>query len=570
MSAPNVTPGAESRRDRVLLALILGLQLVLSAQAIFDMQASAFGAAPVLDEESYVTWARQIAAGDWLGSRTFGQDPLYPYTLAVTFLVTGGSLASARVLQALFALLTTLLTWALAKRLFGPRAALAAAALLALYGPLYLSVAELEKASLTMLVSALFLWLVARALERPRARAWLAVGAAYGAAMLLRGNFVPLLFPLAGWIMWRGGWRAGAVALCGVAVVLAPVTLRNRAVGGEWVVTTASGGMNFFIGNGPGASGTNRALPFIRRTPQFEITDFEAEAGRRLGRPVTPAESSRFWFREGLRELAERPGWAVKLWATKALLAVNAEEVPDNYSFRCARDELMPSLWVGFIDFGVLVGLAIAGCALLSDRRARWLAVFAAGFASTLVIFFVLARYRVPLLPALAALAGHGLSELFVRMRAGTWRQARWALLGLALALPLTHVTLTQAEYSAPQRAHCHDLIGVSWLEQGRLDEAERQLRRAVELAPGDAELRYNLAVALQAQGRRDEAEQAYRATVERMPEHGQARINLALLLVQRGELTEARAHLEAATHGFMAQKAKALLEQLDRAPPAP
>jgi Flp pilus assembly protein TadD len=110
----------------------------------------------------------------------------------------------------------------------------------------------------------------------------------------------------------------------------------------------------------------------------------------------------------------------------------------------------------------------------------------------------------------------------------------------------------------------------MSWLEQGKPDEADLRLRRAVELAPEDAEIRYNFGVVLHAQGRLDEAETAYRAAIERMPGHGQARINLALLLIQRGEAPEARLHLEAAMHGFMAQKAKALLEQLDRAPPPP
>ena len=35
----------------------------------------------VVDPEYYDAWARQIAAGDWLGDRAFYMDPLYPYVL---------------------------------------------------------------------------------------------------------------------------------------------------------------------------------------------------------------------------------------------------------------------------------------------------------------------------------------------------------------------------------------------------------------------------------------------------------------------------------------------------------
>lgn len=562
-----------SRQHRILLGLVLAFQLVLSVQAVLEMHAGPFGAAPVLDEESYVNWGRRIAAGDWLGSRVFGQEPLYPYTLGITFALTGGSLLAVRFLQVAAGLLTTLLVFLLARRISTPAAGIAAALVLALFGPLYLHVAELEKATLTLCGSALFLYLVARSRETGRLATWLCAGLAYGALMLLRGNFVPLLLPLLVWVALRTGvktpsLKAAAAVLAGVVVVLSPVAVRNRVVGGEWVLTTASGGLNFFIGNGPGASGTNRPLEFVRATPDHEIADFEAEASRRAGRQLTPSESSRFWLAEGLRALAADPLRAVKLWATKALLAVNAYEVPDNYSFDCARSELMPTLWLGFLDFGVLVSLALLGALLARDRTKRWLPLFALAFAATLVVFFVLGRYRVPLLPALAALGGIGVVELASRWRKRELKDARWGLAALLVGLALTHVSLPQASWSPAQQAHCHDLIGTTWTEQGRLDEAEHHLTQAASLAPGDAGVRYNLGVALQLAGRLSDAEREYRAAIERRPSHDQAHLNLALLLIQRGETQQARQHLEVASRGFVAEKAKEILRQLDAAPP--
>lgn len=552
------------RRHCLLLGLVLLFQLVLGVQAAVDLDASAFGVAPVLDEEAYIGWGRRIAQGDWLGTRVFGMEPLYPYTLAVVFSVTGGSLLAVRLLQVALGVLATVLTFLVARRMFGAPAGIAAAAVLALYGPLYLFTAEVEKATFTLCVAALFIWVVARAREAKSLTLWGAAGATYGALMLLRGNFVPLLAALLVWVGWRSrSWKLPAAVLAGVVVVLAPVAIRNRVVGGEWVLTTASGGLNFFIGNGPGATGTNRPLEFARLTPLHEIADFEAEASRRVGRKLTPSESSRFWLGEGLRALAADPANAVKLWATKALLAVNAHEVPDNYSFRCARDEIMPSLYLGIVDFGMLVSLALVGVLLARDRSTRWLPFFVLAFATTLVVFFVLARYRVPLLPALAVLAGYGVAQLGAALKRRDWKGLKVAAPALVVALVVTHAPLAQASYGPAHQAHCHDLIGTSWLEAGQFEAAEQHLRQAVTLAPEDAEARYNLGVALQSMGKFDEAEQSYRDAIARRPKHDQAHYNLALLLVRKGQTQEARAHLEIAAQGFIGEKASEALRQL-------
>src|SRR5258705_170740 len=55
----------------------------------------------ISDAASYDAWARQIAAGDWLGSEVFFQAPLYPYSLAAVYAVLGRDLLGLRVVQAL-------------------------------------------------------------------------------------------------------------------------------------------------------------------------------------------------------------------------------------------------------------------------------------------------------------------------------------------------------------------------------------------------------------------------------------------------------------------------------------
>jgi hypothetical protein len=48
-----------------------------------------FFALLVMDSDEYDRWAREIAAGDWLGSEPFFQPPLYPYLLAAIYSTIG-------------------------------------------------------------------------------------------------------------------------------------------------------------------------------------------------------------------------------------------------------------------------------------------------------------------------------------------------------------------------------------------------------------------------------------------------------------------------------------------------
>ena len=56
---------------------------------------------------------------------------------------------------------------------------------------------------------------------------------------------------------------AGAVAglLLGAALAIAPATLRNHAVSGEWVPISTNYGINLYAGNHPGASGHDVDIP---------------------------------------------------------------------------------------------------------------------------------------------------------------------------------------------------------------------------------------------------------------------------------------------------------------------
>src|SRR3989442_1006460 len=83
----------------------------------------AAAAAVVLDARYYDAWARDIAGGAWIGKAPAWVDPLYAYVLGVVYAVAGHHLVLARILNAVFGVVTVLLVARLAYHVWRSRAA---------------------------------------------------------------------------------------------------------------------------------------------------------------------------------------------------------------------------------------------------------------------------------------------------------------------------------------------------------------------------------------------------------------------------------------------------------------
>jgi tetratricopeptide (TPR) repeat protein len=81
---------------------------------------------------------------------------------------------------------------------------------------------------------------------------------------------------------------------------------------------------------------------------------------------------------------------------------------------------------------------------------------------------------------------------------------------------------------------------GVLLAEGGKLDEAEKEYRRALEIDPTYADAHNNLGYLLERQGRLAEAATEYRKAIEAKPDSRQAHFNLGRILVNQQEYQEA------------------------------
>jgi 4-amino-4-deoxy-L-arabinose transferase-like glycosyltransferase len=487
----------------LLLFLLFAAALALRVVVLFELRELPTQRVLIEDAARYDHLARELLIHHWLPAGAFDQAPLYPYILAAVYALAGPAYGLVRLLQAAIdAGTVVLLALAAAVRL-SPRAGIWTGVLATLYGPLVFQATLLLKETWVVFLLALVVWLLAPRDAAASARRVFAVGVLVGIAALLRENLLLLLPVLAGWILWQD--RASttrrralvATSFCAAAILpLLPVVALNRKASGEWIVTSYQGGMNFLIGNARGGDGTYRPLTSGSQDPAQERADARRLAAGFMSQPgapadparLTPREVSRALWRAGGREIAAAPASWARLMLRKTRLFWQRYEIPDAEGYDLYR-AVSPVLRLCFLDLGWLLPFAAAGLVLARNRAASF-TVVGLGIFFSVIVFFVFARYRLPVVVAVLPLAGGALAD-----PPGSWREAggrkrTFAALAFLAAAAAAWLPAWSHEDLKRQQAVLRYNQGSAAITLGELESAARQLdaaRRSV--AAGTAEM---------------------------------------------------------------------------------
>ena len=94
----------------------------------------------------------------------------------------------------------------------------------------------------------------------------------------------------------------------GTALIVALPLARNLIVSGEPVLISSHGGLNFLVGNGPGANGVYRALPGITPDIGGQAADAKRIAEAEEGRTLSTREVSAHFAQKALGVDPREPG----------------------------------------------------------------------------------------------------------------------------------------------------------------------------------------------------------------------------------------------------------------------
>lgn len=453
----------------------------------------------------YTLAAEQWLAGELPIERWIDFSPLL-FHLAVSLEHFGDSaLWLARMQVALVAVCAGL-AYKLIEPSFGSRWATAGALVLALdqHLVIYGRMIEPEIWLLALVLGALV------AVERDR---WASAGVLLALALFVRPTVLPLilLFPVWRWLRRGGteeeiaaapGERAGivrAMLLFWVPCGLALITLawRAQAASESWTTPSMNPGTVLFEGHNPASRGVSAEYPPVvgaltDASGDLRIPDAAHVYYRRVAQAEFPgldvAGVNAYWTSKAGSFVSDEPILALRRTGTKLLYAFHSfawHDLPQAWLFQLR----LPS-WLPTLPFGVLSALALVGMAVSVPRwRSRLLFFALVGCQlGVMVLFYVSARQRILLLPALVFFAIAGCRYLADRSRDPRQRRLTAilaAVLALALMLPTDAMRAKRFEvetwvrFQAAQQHYVRALSGVSASDGGLVSTVPGSVHQA-------------------------------------------------------------------------------------------
>jgi 4-amino-4-deoxy-L-arabinose transferase-like glycosyltransferase len=564
------------------VALVLRVGYVLQARANDPLFL-----APQMDALYHHQWATAIANGVEFIHDAYFRAPLYPFLLGAIYKVFGPNLLAARLIQALIGSASCGLLYLLARRLFDEKVARISGLVMAFYPLAIYFDGELLIANL--LVFLLLVGFVLFVRSRDLDRQWYLPGLAFGLAAIARPNVLAFIVALAIWLLLEyqaRRWRRAIQFACAVAVMIAPVTIRNYVVSKRLVLIAWQGGTNFYIGNNPESDGITAVVPGTRKDWWGGYYDTRRLAEQAAGRELTGAEIDARWLKQGLRFWTEQPVKALGLLARKTYVWLAGLEISNNRSiYFFKRYSFLNYLLfrTGVLKFplGLLTPLALVGLYFTRKRRRQLmpLYLFFLAFSASFVIFFVTSRYRMPVVVLAIPFAAYAVSRILaaVRAREGSseLRVAAGVFAGAYLLLNLNlagigrenpaqdYFMAAKGLYDRGDKARAGELIGQALArdsavnvlslaatirgEQGQAARAEQLAQAAIRLWPSQADawgLAGNVAVNL---GQIEKAQSFFEQTLKLDPYSIQALNNLGNMAIGRNDLVAARGYYERA-----------------------
>jgi len=485
----------------VLLALVL-LRVGYHCAYLVEVP---FSLATFSDGHLYEESARDLLDHPPWGTEPFYLQGLYAYQLAVPMLIRPW-ISLGLLLQLVLAGFALLGLLRAATALVGRREAALGLVLLLAYPGLSFYENKYLTASLAVVTMVLMLLALARLQRRPTAAAVVSIGAAFGLAILARGNMLLALpgVAVATVLAWAPTGRRRVHALLwlalGLVLSLAPMALRNSLVTGRpSIMPVHGGGTSFYIGNNQHARGVwNTAGGML----SGEVVRERQELAATLGVPDGPeaeqaAAIGRALYGRAAGEIADDPVRWLGLELRKGWLMLGNDELSQDYDPAGER-ELLP-WWAGRgVPFALVLAVGLVG-AFAVRRRTRHDPELAARFRpwawmlgaqafaviAANLLFFTSSQHRLPLVVPLGVLFGPGVSWLIAGPRSlavGVERRAWWLSLAL-VALVLAQGAWPRQRREGPTPEHYYNLA-LAHVQLGQPREAVAAFDRAVGHRP--------------------------------------------------------------------------------------
>ena len=399
------------RRNALLVILLSALVARVAAALVLGNTVSGLSGAN--DEITYSMLGQRFGAGygmtfpvDWYPwIKANAPQSYFSYTISLflgaIYAVFGYYPLVARLIMGLLSVLIVWLTYLIAHRLFTECIALLASAIAALYPYLiFYGVALLTETPFTLaLLLAVYWSLQIKAAEQTPITTWVLLSGSLALMVLLRMAaifFVPLLL-LWLWLTMQQPRRLYLLFMpvLVIIVAIAPLTIRNYQLWGQFNLSEAQFGHVFWNGNHPEQQWDFHPYRTFPIPPEILASENDVTITNQL-------------LKIGLQNVINEP---------LRFIFVSLARLRELFTFWPTADSGQLANLLRLLSFGWLAPLAAFG--LIANRR-RWrslapIYLFILSHTGVYAITWTMIRYRMPMEPFLIMFGAYTIEQLYVR-----------------------------------------------------------------------------------------------------------------------------------------------------------
>ncbi|NWF50098.1 MAG: tetratricopeptide repeat protein [Ignavibacteriaceae bacterium] len=483
-----------NKREIKLLGLILLLGFTLRIYYILESASSPFMIYVFSDAKIYTEQARFIInSGSWILDEPFFMSPGYSYFLAIVFTLLGESFTAVRIIQALLSTGAILFVFLAARNLFNQRTAYISAFAAAIYSVFIFYTGNLLGETLQAFLISIVIYLFSVQKPVSKNKHWITAGLIFGVASLFRANilfFVPvlLLWSLYIYIKKNALWteiKSGIYFfIAGVLIPVFAITLINYIAGKDFVIISSNGGINYFIGNNKDATG-------VFTTPKnfdfFRDMAGEKFAEKLLQKDLLPSEASAYWFGQGIEFNTSNPSSSIYLILKKLLLFFDHSENPQSsvVDINFAKENFSDLLKLPLPGFFVIAVISVFGFyyAARSKKMNPLILLFTISYIISVVVFFVIGRFRVGIASVFLIFAAYGINETISCFESKNLK----ALIYPSIAAILFAVLIIafSPNYNYPNYDAFNNL-GNIYFDKNQIDDAIVNYEKSIQIKPNE------------------------------------------------------------------------------------
>ncbi len=407
----------------ILLALIALIFRLLVSNDLYNNDRQVTKPNASTDMATYIKLANQVNNGTF--DKEFDYQPFYYTVFLQVVKVFTHSIWGVIFAQALLGALTVYITAQIAAILFGRISGIFTALLvtcsksLILYTPYHL-IASLNAFWISLLLLLLLLTLKKQNIDKYRY--WIGSGIIAGCAILIRGNallFLPGIIFLMSKINYNKKYFYIVIFAVFTFLSTLPFIYHNSSILGKLSGPSVAGSKVLSLGNTPEAPpGGMNPIPSVPGPMEYPATH----------KAWSNSKESSFSMHL-IKWIKRDPLGFLELQFRKLLLFWDYREIPNNIALGYQGDKSKILPFVGLFPTSIILALAIAGLMSISFKKRKnqhllniiityWLATSA---------FYILARFRLPLLPILAIPSGYFLRYVLIGIKSYKEKNANYA-----------------------------------------------------------------------------------------------------------------------------------------------